>query len=111
MQSSPGTLTISLDGNFGLCRKKAAGTSVHGPLHQEGTACMFWSHGVLKLQYNNAILLVFLDQAEVDNFVESYSYKSISMVSYLHLVFQMQFICLNKRTAVTFWLKMLCGQM
>ena len=72
MQSSPGTLTISLDENFRLCRKKVACTSVHDPLHQEGTTYTFWSHFVLHLQYNN---LVFLNQAEVDKFVESYSFS------------------------------------
>ena len=27
-----GMLTLSIDANFGLCRKKTAGTSVHDPL-------------------------------------------------------------------------------
>ena len=47
-------LTISVDALFGLCRKKAAGSSVHDPLN--GT-------------------VVFEDQYEVDQFIDSYHCK------------------------------------
>ncbi|CAI8020679.1 hypothetical protein GBAR_LOCUS12350 [Geodia barretti] len=47
-----GTVTISIDGNFGLCRKKAAGSSSHGPL--SGTK-------------------MFLDQSMVTNYITHYS--------------------------------------
>ena len=42
---------MSVDANFGLCRKRQAGTSVHGPL---STTTMF------------------LKQSEVDRFVNDY---------------------------------------
>ncbi len=49
-----GTVTVSVDANFGLCRKKAAGASVRGPLSGQG---------------------MFLDQGRVDEFVSTYSCK------------------------------------
>ena len=30
-----GKIFYSIDGNFGLCRKRASGSSVHPPLHQQ----------------------------------------------------------------------------
>ena len=47
-----GILTLSVDANFGLCRKKAAGTSVHDPLSKTA---------------------MFFDQNEVNQFVDNYS--------------------------------------
>ena len=46
-----GTVTLSMDANFGLCRRKGAGKSVHPPL--SGTE-------------------IFFEQSEVDNFVANY---------------------------------------
>lgn len=46
-----GTVTLSIDANFGLCRKKAAGSSVHKPLSRTTMFC---------------------DQADVDDFVAKY---------------------------------------
>ena len=48
----------SIDGNFGLCRKKASGSSVHPPLH-----------GQTK----------FFEQDEVDKYVESYGTIKVSL--------------------------------
>ena len=45
-------LTLSIDANFGLCRKKSAGSSVHPPL--SGSS-------------------MFLNQEEVDEYVCQYS--------------------------------------
>ena len=42
---------LSLDANFGLCRKKSAGNSVRSPLHSKS---------------------LFLDQLEVNEFVNNY---------------------------------------
>ena len=53
-----GTVTISLDAVFGLCRKVSAGKSIHPPL--SGT-------------------LIFEDQSQVDNFVDSYNPKEKSL--------------------------------
>ena len=55
-------LTLSIDANFGLCRKRSAGKSVSGPRTKNK---------------------MFIDQTEVDSFVQSYS-KPINMekVSY-----------------------------
>lgn len=55
LQTTSGPMTISLDGNFGLCRKKAAGASIHGPLSQES---------------------MFLNQSQVDMFVNNYTYTT-----------------------------------
>ena len=44
-------MTLSIDANFGLCRKKAAGNSVHEPL--SGT-------------------MMFFDQDDVDHFIADY---------------------------------------
>jgi len=49
-----GIITISLDALFGLCCKKAAGSSVHGPLNA-GT--------------------VFDDQSQVNTFIDNYRPK------------------------------------
>lgn len=46
-------MTISLDGNFGLCRKKAAGCSVQAPLSKA---------------------TMFLEQSGVDEFITNYTY-------------------------------------
>jgi len=53
-------VTLSIDGNFGPCRKKAAGTSVHDPLTGH---------------------LMFCDQAEVDEFVGSYNATNSEMTT------------------------------
>ena len=37
-------MTLSIDANFGLCRKKAAGSSIHEPL--SGTTMFFNQHNV-----------------------------------------------------------------
>lgn len=46
-----GIVTISIDANFGLCRKRAAGSSVHPPI---------------------AATKLFFDQDEVDQYVMQY---------------------------------------
>lgn len=46
-----GIITLSIDANFGLCRKKAAGSSVHKPLSETS---------------------VFCDQHDVNNFIDNY---------------------------------------
>ena len=46
-----GIVTISIDANFGLCRRRAAGNSVHPPI---------------------AATKLFFDQDEVDQFVTQY---------------------------------------
>ena len=46
-----GTITLSIDANFGLCRKKASGSGVHEPL--SGTT-------------------VFCNQHNVDSFIANY---------------------------------------
>lgn len=46
-----GEVYLSIDGNFGLCRKKSSGSSVRAPLHSDS---------------------VFLDQEDIDKFVNSY---------------------------------------
>ncbi len=51
---------LSIDGNFGLCRKKASGTSNHPPLHGQ---------------------TMFLEQDEVNN------YASVSKVSFFTVFF------------------------
>ena len=48
-------LTLSIDANFGLCRKRSAGKSVSGPRTKNK---------------------MFIDQTEVDSFVQSYSSHS-----------------------------------
>ncbi len=54
---------LSIDGNFGLCRKKASGTSNHPPLHGQ---------------------TMFLEQDEVNNYVANYAVTkaSVSKVSF-----------------------------
>lgn len=64
-----GKVFFSIDGNFGLCRKKAAGNSVRPPLHEK---------------------TVFFDQESVDKYVQGYcaiqmSVTKVSMV--LHYYF------------------------
>lgn len=49
-----GSMIFSIDANFGLCRKKKAGKSCHPPLHEN---------------------IMFLDQLEVDSFVQQYQTK------------------------------------
>ncbi len=46
-----GQLFYSIDGNFGLCRKKASGSSVRPPLHQQ---------------------TMFFDQDAIDKYVQKY---------------------------------------
>ena len=46
-----GVITISIDANFGLCRRKSAGSSVHPPI---------------------AATKLFFDQDEVDHYVTQY---------------------------------------
>ncbi len=53
-----GQIYLSIDGNFGLCRKQAAGASVRGPLCKEG---------------------FFMDQKEIDTFVENYGSLRLSL--------------------------------
>ena len=52
-----GTVTLSMDANFGLCRRKAAGKSVHPPL--SGSEFFF-------------------EQSEVDSYVTHYQCQSDS---------------------------------
>jgi len=49
---------FSVDGNFGLCRKKSSGTSVRPPLHGQ---------------------TMFFEQDEVDKYVESYGTIKVSL--------------------------------
>ncbi len=51
IKQEQGIITLSIDANFGLCRKKADGCSVHEPL--SGTT-------------------MFCDQYDVNNFVANY---------------------------------------
>ena len=60
LQTNSGPMTISLDGNFGLCHKKAAGASAHGPLSGES---------------------MFLNQSQVDTFVANYTCTTAAKVS------------------------------
>ena len=46
-----GILTLSVDANFGLCRKKAAGTSVHDPLSK---TAMFLDQNEVNDNYSGA---------------------------------------------------------
>ena len=55
LQDDGTILTISIDANFGLCRKRSAGRSVSSP------------------RTENA---VFVDQASVDSYVQTYSSRS-----------------------------------
>lgn len=55
-----GVLTVSIDGNFGLCRKKSAGSSIYRPKTKN---------------------LMFEDQDVVDNFVLNYKSGSKDKVS------------------------------
>ena len=48
----------SIDGNFGLCRKKASGCSVRPPLHGQ---------------------TMFFEQDEVDNYVKNYGTIKVSL--------------------------------
>ena len=50
MQNVP--VFLSIDGNFGLCQKKASGTITHPPLHGH---------------------TMFLDQGEVNEYVANYA--------------------------------------
>ncbi len=54
---SDGEVFLSVDGNFGLCRKAAAGASVRDPLHGD---------------------TFFMKQADVDGFVRNYQASKIS---------------------------------
>ena len=45
---------VSLDGNFGLCRKKAAESSIYGPLSETA---------------------MFLEQSKVGHFISHYPYQ------------------------------------
>jgi len=51
--SQTDTIFLFIDGNFGLCRKKAAGSSVRPPLHEQ---------------------TMFVDQDKVDEYVSGYGY-------------------------------------
>ena len=67
LQNEKSTRILSVDGNFGLCRKKAAGKSVRPPLH----------NGVF-----------FEPQEQVDSFVHAYKMpkstgKKVSNLYYL----------------------------
>lgn len=55
-----GIVTLSVDANFGLCRKKSVGTSVYKPL--SGTR-------------------MFFNQEDVDKFISSYGSTSIGLSS------------------------------
>ena len=55
LQDDGTILTISIDANFGLCRKRSAGKSVSGPKTENAE---------------------FVDQASVDNYVQTYSSHS-----------------------------------
>ena len=52
IKQEQGTITLSIDANFGLCRKKAAGSSVHKPLSG---------------------MTMFCDQDDVNDFVDNYT--------------------------------------
>ena len=56
---------LSIDGNFGLCRKNMAGQSYRQPLSRD---------------------MYFLDQESVDKFVESYKYSSTNKDVSLHVL-------------------------
>ena len=58
MSTQDGKVLYSIDGNFGLCRKKASGSSVRPPLHQQTK---------------------FFDQALVDEYVKSYGTIKMTM--------------------------------
>lgn len=53
-----GQIFLSIDANFGLCRTRAAGTSVREPLHHDG---------------------FFTDQKEIDAFVGAYGTPKLSL--------------------------------
>ncbi len=90
VQANSGPLTISLDGNFGLCRKKAAGASIHDPLSQGS---------------------MFLKQSSVDQFVANYKYTTTVQVSIISLLSRNTVYCfLHYRNAVIFLLGIPFGQ-
>ena len=92
LQSGRSKRILSIDGNFGLCQKKAAGKSVRAPLHE----------GVF-----------FEPQDRVDTFVESYKMPKSSSnkvhgrsVSVNLINVLLTFFYDTCRIAMTFWLVM-----
>lgn len=69
-----GAVFFSIDGNFGLCRKKAAGNSVRPPLHEKA---------------------VFFDQESVDKYVASYGVIQMSTSKVSTIIVCVQ-VCNNK---------------
>lgn len=70
-------MIISIDALFGLCRKKSAGSSVHGP--SSGT-------------------IIFDDQLEVNSFLESdsctrASYSNSEVCTYTYVVLHSTLLC------------------
>jgi len=82
-------LTLSIDANFGLCRKKNAGTSVREPLSGNS---------------------MFGDQGKVNDYVLSSMTESVPSAT--NKVDKYMFVCYCiacARTVVISWLAMHCG--